>query len=491
MHHKELYTIFQIRLLEKMAVEQFQIEEFTLMKTAGKAAFDHLVLNWPNANKIHVICGSGNNAGDGLILAYHAKKADYDVIVHHLDNLERLSPCASKAFIYCQENNIECLPFDSDLIATGDVGVDALLGIGIKEKVRSTYAKVIDDINKLRVPILSIDVPSGLDADTGTVLGHAVKATHTITFIGLKQGLFTHDGKDYSGTIHLSTLDLPDRCYEAVPYSAKLLVEKDVSTIARRPSNSQKGDFGHVLIIGGDSGMAGAARLAAEAALRSGAGLVSVATHPENAAIICARYPEIMCHEITEASELESLLERATVVVLGPGLGQRDWGRHLFQAALGHSLPMIIDADGLNLLGKNPVCQPHWIMTPHPGEASRLLGLKAAKEVQADRFMAITSLIGYGGVWVLKGAGTLVAEKESVISVCPYGNAGMASGGMGDALSGVIGGFVAQRLGVLKAAELGVLVHALAGDEVAERSGQVGMVASDLIEMIPTVIDWA
>lgn len=253
------------------------------------------------------------------------------------------------------------------------------------------------------------------------------------------------------------------------------------SVFLPRARDAQKGDFGHVLVIGGDYGMGGAVRMAAEAALRVGAGLVSAATHPEQAAIVSSARPEIMCHGIEKAAALSPLLEKCSVVVLGPGLGKSKWSRALFEMVLEYDLPTVLDADALNLLSEAPQMKHHWILTPHPGEAARLLQ-QDLKTVQMDRIESANALVNrFGGVVVLKGAGTIVQQENTLPVICSLGNPGMATAGMGDVLSGVIGGLLAQHFSLLQAAKIGVLLHALAGDEAAKIHGERGLIATDLM----------
>lgn len=256
-----------------------------------------------------------------------------------------------------------------------------------------------------------------------------------------------------------------------------------------RARDAHKGDFGHVLIIGGDHGMGGAVRLSAEAALRVGAGLVSVATRPEHLTLVSATCPEIMCHSIEKASELEPLLEKASVIILGPGLGQSKWSRQLFELAIAYDLPKVVDADALNLLSESMETQHRWVLTPHPGEAARLLQEKI-ESIQANRIESANALANrFGGVVVLKGADSIVQMENELPSVCPYGNPGMATAGMGDVLSGVIGGLLAQHIELLFAAKIGVLLHALAGDEAAKTSGERGLIATDLMPHLHRLVN--
>lgn len=248
-----------------------------------------------------------------------------------------------------------------------------------------------------------------------------------------------------------------------------------------RNRDANKGDFGHICIIGGDYGMAGAVRLCAEAALRVGAGLVSVATRPEHVAAIVSARPEIMCHGVKKSADLLPLLKKATVVVLGPGLGQSEWSHELFHAAMTVDCPAVIDADALNILSQSPIKKDHWILTPHPGEAARMLQC-TTNDVQSDRLSAAKKCaVDYGGVVVLKGSGTVVTSEYETPFLCSSGNPGMATAGMGDVLSGVLGGLLAQHFSLLSAAKTGVLLHALAGDSAARDGGERGLIASDLM----------
>jgi NAD(P)H-hydrate epimerase len=329
--------------------------------------------------------------------------------------------------------------------------------------------------------VLAIDIPSGLHADTGAVLGGAIKANRTVTFIGRKQGLYTGRAAEFTGAITFSDLGVPESVYRELPPPARLLTAAPLGVLAvPRARAAHKGANGHVLVIGGDHGMNGAPRLAGEAALRSGAGLVSLATRTEHAASIAAACPELMSHGVGCARDLSRLLTRATVVAIGPGLGQSRWAQGLLARVLETSLPLVVDADALNLLSREPLRRDDWVLTPHPGEAGRLLNQQTAL-VQENRYAAVRALAeSYGGVVVLKGAGTLVGHAGTAVAVCAAGNPGMATGGMGDVLSGVIAGLIAQGLAPPQAAMAGVCLHARAGDRAAAH-GERGMTARDVI----------
>jgi NAD(P)H-hydrate epimerase len=339
--------------------------------------------------------------------------------------------------------------------------------------------------------VLAVDIPSGLCADTGRVLGLAVQADLTVTYIGLKRGLFTLAAPDYTGAIEFNDLGVPPEVYRQVGCdSYRVELEALLERLPQRPATAHKGMYGSVLVIGGDYGMAGAAVLAAQAALRCGAGLVRVATRTEHVAALVARAPEAMPRGVRSRQELLPLVDAADVLVVGPGLGQSPWSEQLLQVAAASAKPMVLDADGLNLLVQGQAIterrRDNWVLTPHPGEAARLLECSTT-EVQRDRFAAVRKLQKrYGGIVVLKGNGTLIAS-ESQLLLSDYGNPGMASGGMGDVLSGVIGALLAQQLPVWEAAALGVCLHGAAAD-IAAGDGQRGLVASDLIPVMRTLL---
>jgi NAD(P)H-hydrate epimerase len=273
--------------------------------------------------------------------------------------------------------------------------------------------------------------------------------------------------------------------------SQRLSLSQFGDKLPRRARNAHKGNFGHVMVVGGDHGMAGAAVMASQSALRVGAGLVSCATRPEHIAALVARCPEVMAHGVISGQEVEPLLERPSVIVLGPGLGQGPWGEQLLQKVMASELPLVVDADALNILAAGRVVKnPHrdnWILTPHPGEAARLLGC-ATGDIERDRFAAVVALQqNFGGAVILKGAGTLVAAG-SIPALCSYGNPGMASGGMGDVLSGILGGLLAQGLSAEIAAQLGVCLHGRAGD-LAAADGERGTSATDLLPKLRVLVN--
>lgn len=479
-----LYSVAQIRQAEQFAIQALQMPGLQLMHLAGLAAFNHLRQRWPDCCQLSVFCGAGNNAGDGYVIATLGLQAGFDIKVYSLVDVADLRGDALSAYREFIQDGGEVIVFNRHIRISGIV-IDALLGTGLNRQVSAEYAVAIDLINQSACPVVSIDVPSGLHADTGCVMGCAVKAQLTVTFIGLKSGLYTGDASEYCGQIVCDTLNVPDSVLANLPPVAKLLKKTPLSP---RPRHAHKGLFGHVLLIGGNHGYAGAIRLAGEAALRSGAGLVSIATRAVHTSLINIGRPELMCHAAENVTDLQALLAKASVMVIGPGIGQDEWAQAMLNAVLQIDKPCVVDADALNLLAKNPVFRDHWIMTPHPGEAARLLGC-SNQNIAEDRYAAVRKLQSqYGGVCILKGSGSLVADTNHLY-LSTTGNPGMASGGMGDVLSGVTGALLAQGLSTLEAAKLAVYVHGEAADQIAEISGERGLLASDLYPKIRELLN--
>lgn len=491
-----LYTAEQTRQLDRAAIEQHQIPGFELMRRAGRAAYRALRQRWPEVTRLTLVCGSGNNGGDALVVAALALQQRLEVQVLLVGGEQaraKLHGEALEALQWAQAHGVKVVPYAAALALTGELIVDGLLGTGLDGDVRAEYAELIARINRSARPVLALDIPSGLCADSGAILGCAVRATVTVSFIGLKRGLLTYQGVECCGELLFAGLDVPAELYAQIPAQAAVVgTGQRLQCLTRRPRGAHKGDFGHALVIGGDRGMAGAVVMASEAALRAGAGLVSVATRAEHLCLTTANRPEVMSHGVASGQELAPLLARATVVAIGPGLGQSAWSGQLLQVAQQQSLPLVIDADALNLLSQgqwDESCKRNsWILTPHPGEAARLLGCSVA-QIQADRFQAVNQLQQrYGGVVVLKGAGTLISDGQTV-RLCARGNPGMASGGMGDVLTGLIAALVAQGLTLFDAAVIGVDVHAHAADRLARRMGERGLAATDLIPEIRRLLN--
>jgi len=474
-----IYTAAQVRELDRRAIEVCGIPGYELMTRAGHALADAIRALWPAARSIAVLAGPGKNGGDGYVCARVARARGVAAQVLAVAPPGDLTGDARRA---CEEFHAaggRTRMFDGDAI-DDEVIVDAIFGIGIARPVAGAYARAIAAANGSGRALLAVDLPSGLDADTGHPHGVAIRADATVSFIGRKLGCYLGAGPDHAGLRRFDDLGIPPQAFSDVSAEAALIGPDIVrEALPARARTAHKGRHGHVLVIGGTPGMAGAARLAGVAALRSGAGLVSIATHPASVAAMAAP-PELMTATIDTVRDLVPLLERCNIVAIGPGLGSGEWGTAMFDAALSADRPLVVDADALNLLAQRTLRRDDWILTPHPGEAGRLLGIDAT-QVQADRLIAARELQRrYGGTVVLKGAGSIVLSQSTTPAICDLGNPGMAVAGMGDVLTGIIAGIAAQCRDLPLAAAAAVYVHAEAGDRAA-RPGERGLLASDVI----------
>lgn len=481
-----LYDTAAARRLDARATALLGGDGHALMQRAGAAAWERVLAHWPRLGRIVVVCGPGNNGGDGYVLARLARRQGFEVAAVHLQAHAPRSELAQRARTeyVAAGGRIEWFPGEgAAVLAQAELIVDALFGIGLSRAPDADSAALIEAVNACGQPVFSLDVPSGVDADRGAVPGAAVRADRTLQFIVRHFGSYTGDALDCVGEVELDALDVPQAAFEAVGPVAELL-EADwlAARLPPRRRNTHKGESGRVLCIGGDHGAGGAVVLCAEAALRCGAGLLSAITRAAHVPALLARRPEAMAHAPESTGAAAPLLAAADAVALGPGLGQGEWGRAWFDAVLGAGKPTVFDADALNLLaavGAAASCPSDAVLTPHPGEAARLLGTDAAA-VQADRYAAAEALAQrHGCPVVLKGAGSLVAAPGRRVRVVGAGNPGMAVGGMGDVLTGVIAALRAQGLDAFEAASAGVLLHALAGDAAAT-TGARGLLPSDL-----------
>lgn len=485
----ELFDTPAARQLDAQAGALLGDDGMGLMTQAGHAAWQCLLEQWPQAQRICVVVGPGNNGGDGYVAAALAQLAGRQVTVLRLASDAPATPLAAQAFSrWRDEAGGEVAVFNGTLPPT-DLLVDALYGLGLNRAPAGEAAALIQAINSAGVPVLALDVPSGVEADTGAVPGVAVRASVTLQFIACHRGLYTGAALEQVGARRLAPLQLPDGARDgvgasAVPWPLARLREH----LPARRANAHKGDSGHVLCVGGNLGSGGAVMLASEAALRAGTGLASVATRALHVAPLLARLPEAMVHAVDDAGDLAPLLARATVVAIGPGLGQDDWAHELWRQVRAAGLPLVVDADALNLLAAAPQPLPGAILTPHPGEAARLLGTSTA-QVQADRFAAAQAMADrFQAVVVLKGAGSIVAAPGQRPRVIAAGNPGMAVGGMGDLLTGIIAALRAQGLDAFDAASNGALLHGLAGDRAAS-DGQRGLLPTDLLAPLRSLVN--
>ena len=511
-----LYTASQTRELDRVAIEDFGYSGGALMQRAGERAFVAITQHYSEAGSIVVLCGPGNNGGDGYVVADCALRLGFEVVV-----IRSSLPATSAALEMCSQyldrggKIIECdkhlavddAIHDSDqsdrsdcvgkgldqeiavLISGASLVVDGLLGTGLDRAPQGVIAGLIELTNMSSSQVLALDVPSGLNSDNGRAYEPCLKAQTTVTFIGQKLGCYTGKGKDYCGNLIYESLELPGVILEKVKAQARIIVPV---TLTARNMDTHKGNFGNVVISGGDNGLLGATLLSGKAALRCGTGLVTVLStdqHLDQPALHC---PELMSASYSDTSGLsvaaQNLLNQCDVIVIGPGLGQSVWSRSMFQLIMTHEKSMVVDADGLNLLAENPFKNHNWVLTPHPGEAAQLLGCSAAK-IQQDRITAIRRIHEiYGGVCILKGAGTLVFDGGDTIWLCDRGNSGMSTAGMGDVLSGVIGSLLGSGLSLLDAAKTAVWLHAAGADRIAVRMHAPSLLASDVISILPEML---
>ncbi len=499
-----LYPAEDIRELDQLAIAQQGISAYELMCAAADSAWRNLLQQWPALDSIIVFCGGGHNAGDGYVLARLAIIAKINVRVLQLSDSALFKGDVLTAYndFVAVEGKSEVFHADTKLQRSSEqtIVVDALLGTGLTRPVEGLWLQAVQLINQSGLAVFALDIPSGLDADTGCELGEAVKADMTVTFIAGKQGMYTAEARDCCGKIILDRLGLQAATYSLLSSNSstiKLLDKSLLKKIGPRRHSSHKGDYGHVLIVGGIAGFSGAVSLAAMATMRTGAGLVSIATDARHAALLDTQLPEVMCHAVSSRTELNALVAKADVIVVGPGLGQQDWSTLMLETVIQCEQPLVMDADALNLIASDVSFEyksthNNRVMTPHPGEAAALLSVSSAY-VQQNRFTSVIKLVElYQATFILKGSGSLIvpydANQPTTTWVCPWGNPGMATAGMGDILSGIIASLLAQGLSVAEASKTSVLVHAMAGDRAATM-GQRGLTASDLLPCLRAVVN--
>jgi len=476
---EHLYSSEGSRLVDREAINSLQLAEGGLMERAGAAAYGVICRRWPGISTLNVVCGPGNNGGDGYIVARLAHEAGIKVRVCQV--VSPKTDDAQRALEQLNLRGVTVEPANIETIGEAELVVDAVLGTGLSRRPSGVFKTAIQAINASGRPVLALDCPSGLDMDTGWTGGVAVQATVTVAFICLKGGLLTGRAPDLTGDIVVECLEVPAAVLTNVEpmaccISARIVQER----LPARRRTMHKGEAGHLVVIGGDVSMAGAAQLAGTAALRTGAGLVTIATRRSNMDAIGRSQPELMCHPVEDQLSLETVLAGKTAVVVGPGLGQSQWGVEMLSAVLASGLPGVVDADALNLLAQAPRQTGQMILTPHPGEASRLLNTDI-DAIQSQRFVSATKIRSqYDGICVLKGAGTLVATEGGNLWLCKEGNPGMATAGMGDVLAGIIGALLCQGLVPGDAAIAGVWLHSRAADLAAADGGERGLLASDL-----------
>ena len=480
---ERVFTGTECREIDRIATEELGLSGYRLMYRAASFAMEELFKRWPQPKSVSIVCGSGNNAGDGYLLAgsLHARQIPVQIV--QVGDVSRLRGEAKQALESITKLGL-AICRDQDI--SGDVVVDALLGTGARGKVRPAFAKAIAQVNGAGKPVLALDLPSGVDADTGGFLvEEPVRADLTTCFVGRKLALLTGKACNVAGEVVTSSLEIPKEAFQRVNGLPVLPTDDSERTLPERQPSSHKRHFGHVLIVGGNRGMGGAVLLTGEACLRSGAGLVSVVTHPYHAGNLLSGRPELMVRGSVDGEIDSSLIERADVIAIGPGLGVDEWSRQLLKNVCVSNKPLVVDADALNLHATGffelPVGS---VVTPHPGEAARLLDVSTI-EIEDDRVGAVRQLTSkLHAVGVLKGAGSLIANDGELHAICDIAEPALSTAGSGDVLTGIIAATYAQLGEPLRATSLGVYLHAFAGQRARALADGRGVIAGDLIDAL-------
>jgi NAD(P)H-hydrate epimerase len=508
-------TAEQMQELDRKSIEIYRIPGIVLMENAGRGAIEVITRTFPDIRKqkIAVIAGKGNNGGDGFVIARHLLNQGISVKVFLLTDPKSLRGDAETNYtiFHHMKGEVISLPSSKDYqkvkksLENIDLLIDGIFGTGLDAEVRGYYREVIDHLNTLMKPMVSIDIPSGLDANTGKPLGTAIRASLTVTFGLPKVGHLISPGIDYVGSLKIIDIGIPKRLVEEEKIQTHLLEYEEIQrwlSIPRR-HDTHKGDYGHLLVIAGSVGKTGAAAMACEAALRMGAGLVTLAIPKSLNPIMEMKLTEVMTEPLPETPKqtlslrafhpILRLCENKKAVIIGPGIGTYKETQSLVQKLIKTlNLPIILDADGLTSLASQPktllTSKRPLILTPHPGEMARLIQ-STAKEVQEDRISVSRNFSQSHRLYlVLKGHRTLIATPKGEVFINPTGNPGMASGGTGDVLTGMIGGLICQGYDILPSLQMSVYLHGLAGDSVAQELGEKSLVATDMIKKIPALL---
>lgn len=501
----KILTSEQMRNIDARATEKFGIPSMVLMENAAIAVAEALIDHYPEAARVAIFCGTGNNGGDGFAAARHLFARGIDVSVHLIGDRSRISGDALTNLQSCDRLGVAIASIETDKqlelaiseASRSDVVVDAILGTGLEAAASGIRGEAIVALCSLSKPIIAVDLPSGLDASRAAVPGPAVEAAVTVTFAAPKVAHIFSPAADYCGEIVVADISIPDEAMEAEGVALSLTTPSDVLPFyAPRASETHKGTWGHVAILAGSAGRSGAAILAARGALRTGAGLVTVLTDAETARIVDSVSIESMSRAIDperdSIAEVLELINAKDAALVGPGLADEELAWAFVREVLpGITVPLVIDASALNAwpgrIEKLEGSAPR-VLTPHPGELGRLLG-KSTGEIVADRIGSATEAAKRSGcVVVLKGHQTLIASPDGKVRVNPTGNPGMATGGMGDVLGGMIATLLGQGHDAADAAAAAVWLHGYAADQLAEETSDIGLAALDLAESIPSAI---
>ena len=494
----KLYTAKETKKIDNLAIKEKEISGYSLMQKAAEFALDVILKEFGPLEELVIFCAKGKNSGDGFLLGSFAKELGLNVTIVTCSPSKEIKGVSSKAFKEMKQSKARIISINSIeklKVSRKAVIVDALIGTGIKGNLRKNIKDSILALNRLgtKLPVVSLDIASGVNPDTGGVEDICVYADITTTFVAQKRGCFTSIGKKVSGEVMYSDLEIPKQLFTKVTSTSSIInFEEYIDRVVYREQDAHKGNFGHVLVIGGDRGLGGAGLLASKAAVYSGAGLTSLVTRPEHVNASLVSCPEVMVKGVNSGQDLEEHLLKPTVIAIGPGLGQTAWSEQMIQRVFWEAekrdVAVIMDADALNLLTKLKLSSKlprRLVLTPHPGEAATLLNTNI-ETIESDRFASSAKIQKkFNATVVMKGSGTIICHKKNGIQqwgVCNAGNPGMASGGMGDVLTGIIAGMLAQGLTPKEACEVGVDLHAKAADQASFDLGEVGLTPSDVIE---------
>ncbi len=490
----QVFTTEQVKSLEAIYAQGHNGHCYDLMERAGKRVFSEILRLNKKPSMVWIFCGRGNNGGDGYIVASLLKEQGITHRVFAM-GIPHTNTEANLAFEYYLSlgGNIE-FDLPENFTVPPEITVDAILGTGIKSAPKEDAAEWILFVNDLGGFKISIDIPSGVIANTGMVPGNCINADLTVCMLGLKPGLFTSDAVDYTGKVVFDSLNVStDHFYNQISHQEiplrRLGYEDIIANLPKRVTSSNKGDSGKVLLIAGSLGMGGAALISGIGALRAGAGLVKIATDLHNVSAINSCRPELMTINIFDEEALVQAINWADVIAVGPGLGQGLEVSQILENLNGVRKPVIVDADALNLISKGlDLYLERMVITPHPGEAARLLGTSAS-EINADRINAACRLYErYGSTVLLKGAGTIVYDGKR-ITIISEGSPAMATGGMGDLLTGMIASLCAQGLSLSQATCVAAVIHGRAGSMASKEAGVIGTLPLDLAPYIRLLVN--